>query len=189
MRWRWQWVTHVGNNAAAFDFVGALESDNRMTGTIKRREIGLSLNFMAKRQIATSGLSETPLAAPTTISRTNIYQVLGLRDDGTPMTQPAAQQPGTQTPATPAPVVTMSSGTRYQPNGSGGMNPESFANRDTFAGPSKFVDPFQQFDQSDVAAAQQQFPNSRAQQLHWLYDQKNTQLDRQQGNSYSIRMR
>jgi hypothetical protein len=49
VRWRWQWVTYAGENAAAFDFEGTLQSDNTITGTVERREIGFSGNFTAKR--------------------------------------------------------------------------------------------------------------------------------------------
>src|SRR5262249_40205874 len=52
VRWHWQWVTHSGGSAGAFDFNGTLKPDNTITGTIERREIGFSLNFTAKRQSA-----------------------------------------------------------------------------------------------------------------------------------------
>ena len=55
VQWRWQWVTYAGNAAAAFDFVGTLESDNTITGRVERRETGMSLTFTAKRQIVASG--------------------------------------------------------------------------------------------------------------------------------------
>ena len=52
VRWRWQWVTYTGNAAAGFDFLGTLGADNTITGVVERREIGMSLNFTAKRQEA-----------------------------------------------------------------------------------------------------------------------------------------
>jgi hypothetical protein len=49
VHWRWQWVTFTSNSAAAFDFVGTLRPDNTITGMVERREIGLSLNFTARK--------------------------------------------------------------------------------------------------------------------------------------------
>ena len=54
VRWRWQWVTYAGENAAAFDFEGILQSDNTITGMVERREIGFSRNFTAKRGFVAS---------------------------------------------------------------------------------------------------------------------------------------
>jgi len=54
VRWRWQWVTYAGENAAAFEFEGILQSDNTITGTVERREIGFSGNFTAKRGFVAS---------------------------------------------------------------------------------------------------------------------------------------
>jgi hypothetical protein len=65
-RWRWQWVRRDGQAAAAFDFMGILRPDDTITGTVERREIGMSLNFTAKRQLVVSGPGSAPAphAAP-----------------------------------------------------------------------------------------------------------------------------
>ena len=62
VRWHWQWGTYAGNAAAAFDFKGILRPDNTITGVVKRPEIGLSLNFTAKRAQSTSGPFEDTAA-------------------------------------------------------------------------------------------------------------------------------
>src|SRR4051812_47334714 len=49
VRWRWQSITKAGHAAAAFDFVGTLRRENTITGILERRQIGLMLNFTAKR--------------------------------------------------------------------------------------------------------------------------------------------
>jgi hypothetical protein len=69
VRWRWQ-------SAAAFDFVGTLGPDNTITGTVERREIGLSSRFTAKRQ-----------------SQANAA-------DAAKSTRPSVSGPGPQEPAT-----------------------------------------------------------------------------------------
>jgi hypothetical protein len=61
VRWRWQWVTYVGNAAAGFDFVGTLGADNTITGTVERREIGMSLSFTAERQAVSGVLTNQSL--------------------------------------------------------------------------------------------------------------------------------
>jgi predicted aspartyl protease len=55
VRWRWQWVAYAGVNAAAFEFVGTLQPDNTITGTVERGEIGFSRNFTAKRGFVAAG--------------------------------------------------------------------------------------------------------------------------------------
>lgn len=62
VRWHWQWITYVGNAAGAFDFVGNLQSDNTITGTVERREIGLSFDFAATRQSIDSGVTNQSLS-------------------------------------------------------------------------------------------------------------------------------
>jgi hypothetical protein len=59
VQWRWQWLNYGGNTAAAFDFTGTLQPDNSIAGMIERPEIGLSLNFTAKR-IADGGAAVPP---------------------------------------------------------------------------------------------------------------------------------
>lgn len=49
--------------------------------------------------------------------------------------------------------------------------------------------PFAQFDPQDVATALAMFPRQGREMWQWLKDQKNIQLDRQQGKSYSINAR
>ena len=55
VRWRWRWATYGKNTAAAFDFIGSLQANNTITGTVERREIGLSLNFTAQRETVKPG--------------------------------------------------------------------------------------------------------------------------------------
>lgn len=50
VRWHWQWTTYVGNATGSFDFVGNVQTDNTITGTVERRELGLSFDFTATRQ-------------------------------------------------------------------------------------------------------------------------------------------
>ena len=63
---------------------------------------------------------------------------------------------------------------RYAPGPNGALMAQTMApaGQPQYAGPSKFVDPFAEFPQGQVAAAQQMFPTNRAQQLSWLYGQK-----------------
>jgi YD repeat-containing protein len=53
VRWRWQWTTYGNTSAAAFDFVGTLQPDNKITGILTRGETGLSLEFTATRSVPT----------------------------------------------------------------------------------------------------------------------------------------
>ena len=64
VRWRWQWVTYGGNAAASFDFAGTVTPNNRMTGTLKRRETGWSITFAAKRITPAFGPASVPISIP-----------------------------------------------------------------------------------------------------------------------------
>lgn len=55
VRWHWQWTTYVGNTTGSFDFVGNVQTDNTITGTVERRELGLSFDFTATRQSIDTG--------------------------------------------------------------------------------------------------------------------------------------
>lgn len=77
VRWHWQWVTYSGSAAAAFDFSGTLGADNTITGMVERREIGMLLNFTAKRQSTTS----QELPAPPLRTR-NANNEISLDDHG-----------------------------------------------------------------------------------------------------------
>jgi hypothetical protein len=57
VRWRWQWVTRNAKVVAAFDFMGTLRPDDTIKGIVERPEIGMSLDFTAKRQFVVSGPS------------------------------------------------------------------------------------------------------------------------------------
>ena len=88
VRWRWQWVTNSGDRSGAFDFVGTLVADNTITGTVELREVGLALNFTAKKQIETStetSLQPTPREqrASTKIPRAEVPIHETILSDGT----------------------------------------------------------------------------------------------------------
>ena len=62
VRWRWQWVTYAGNSSAGFDFTGTLGSDNVITGTVERSEIGFSQTFTATKiaQLSKNTQAQSP---------------------------------------------------------------------------------------------------------------------------------
>ena len=203
VRWRWQWVSYVGKGAA-FDFSGVLGLNNTITGTVERRDIGMLLNFVAKKQMVASGYSVTPpaqgdalqplgdfIAAFNQLNNTNVtFGPGGNRGNvfgssaATPAVNPAdaalagggyAQQNGYRTIIDPNTVGTGNPQYRWQ------AIPPPVQNDPN--------DPFGQFDRQDVATALAMFPRQGPRMWQWLKDQKNIQLDRQQGNSYSIGVR
>lgn len=163
VRWRWQWVTYAGKNAAAFEFVGTVGSDNTVTGVVERREIGFSVNFTAKRGFVALGPSRRRWDAfcfPT--DYVDDYGVTRVKyaHEGCEYGPPVHLRAATQAP-------------------------------DQVAALSNF-------DPADVATARALFPAAfyprpvpaeYQRMLLWLQDQRNVQLDRQQGNSYSVRVR
>jgi len=205
VRWHWQWVTYAGNVAAAFDFIGTLRPDNTIKGMIERRDIGLSVNFTAKRQFVvsdktnrilarpaepaqyTSASGPSPLAANpalTTPAQFNagkaqqqLAQIGGARPQ--PTGQPAGQQPG-------------------QPAGQQEGRPDEGPPWATTGvssaqvGANKYWNQLNHLYGKDaVDAARMQFPWASQQPQLWesLEEGRRAALDRQQGHSYSIHVK
>jgi len=179
VRWRWQWVTYFGNKAATFDFTGSLRPDNTITGMVKRRETGFSLNFTAKRQSIAAAPTEgapavqgvyvaqgVPDAPKGTLSQMGIYP------NGLPAPAPTSSPAALQPPG----VVKMLSGNVYQRNMAGTLNPITGGQPSptTPAPPPRnnAPGPYDQFDPQDIATAQAMFPSNQQQQLQWLVSQK-----------------
>ncbi len=66
VRWHWRWISYASQTPGDFDFLGTLESENAMTGTVTRPETGFSLTFTANRKsIAPDELAATaPVQQP-----------------------------------------------------------------------------------------------------------------------------
>lgn len=204
VRWRWQWVSYVGK-AAAFDFAGVLGADNTITGTVKRRDIGMLLNFVAKRQMVTSGQSVTPPAPQGgTLQPLGDFIAAFNRRNNTNLTFGPGGNRGKvfwssgAGPAVSPAAAALAAGGYAQQNGYrtiidqntvGTGNPQYRWQAIPPPVQNDPNDPFGQFDQQDVATALAMFPGQGPRMWQWLKDQKNIQLDRQQGNSYSIGVR
>jgi hypothetical protein len=59
--WRWQRTVYANSWIAAYDFAGTLQPDGTITGTIECQEVGLSVNFTAKRQAPSQAIGQQNL--------------------------------------------------------------------------------------------------------------------------------
>lgn len=110
-----------------------------------------------------------------------------------PSNQPHLWPPNPhQSPAAPAAPVKMGAN-QYRPNRNGTFDAQTLASTGTsnpqFAPPTPGMNwdqIYENYDSSDVAAAQTLYPGNLRAQTQYLEGQKQIQLDRQQGNSYSV---
>lgn len=176
VHWRWQWVSYAGNSGA-FEFKGIVRPDNTIAGMLERREIGLSLHFVAKKQILTTtgqtgGMDiSTNSPEPGTTGETATVGV-----GNTPMQTSWAgtlQVHAAQTPASTTSMTRTPAANQY-------IDPR-WAREATEYG----------MDPKLVQMSHDMFPfvSQNTQRLQWLEDQENRKADQRRGHSYYINVK
>jgi len=62
VRLRWEWVTYVGNSSGGFEFIGTVQPDDAIRGSVHRTGTTFALDFVASRQETSRGAA--PFANP-----------------------------------------------------------------------------------------------------------------------------